>query len=308
MKCLNCSSEVPGHSRFCLRCGTPLAGGVTGQPLSNPGGTFAVPARTSMNPKAIAGIVVLALLALGLLGWTISGQFLQKADKSASGSMVQAPAQASAPGALVQAPTAVNPGAMVQAPTAAVPAAAPVQAAAGTAPNTAEIEDYLKFVQNQQLMRFDLQGKMKGEIETLPAKMLQMQGDVATGEQSEQNYVNGAKSPMKAISDKFNELAGAFSSRKPPADGSCDELFKTYWEVLNKTQGQSSELEKLLSDFQTNPAKSSEIAGSIENIDVHAVDKAAAIANNSLHAIFQKYNIAPFFDITADGTTASPVR
>jgi hypothetical protein len=300
MKCSRCSAEIPAQSRFCLRCGTAVPSTTTTQMPTGYNPTMAAPQRASGNKGlyAVIGLLAIAVLALG--GFVAKGMFQKSADDK-KGQLVQAPGMGSS-GALVQAPGDSKMAPIVQAPGDSTPA--PIVQQPDSAPNPADIDDYLQFVRRieaskQQLLRKQLKDAL---VMMTKAKMLS-----ATIE--EENYNNAFNDIGKGLSynaDEWEMLTREFQTRTPPP--SCVDLRNKYLDQLAKIQTMVIEVNDALSKVQTDPSKALETLTQMQGKASIDADESIAKADDALAEVCSKYRLRKEFDIRSDSSSASMFR
>jgi hypothetical protein len=293
MKCARCSAEIPRQSQFCLRCGNPVgvnsgsgAHSATVMPVSH--------ARPGTNRNLMIIIAVLSLALVGVLGAVIGGKLVQKPGQTDANQLVQAP-NSSGPSALVQAPALSTPAPIVQAPgdthTPAI-----VQAPSEPSVNTADIDDYLKFVR---------------QIETLKQKLyhdqladaLRMMTDAEkvkdTADDSEfHNGVTDLHSNIDKLAGDWNTLTARFRERNPPS--SCAELRNKYLDQLAKIQSQIVTVVGAFSDMGSDPGAA---LRNVTGLDTHEADRAAQAADDELASVCSKYHLSKDFSIQIDSSS-----
>jgi len=296
MKCARCSAEIPRQSQFCLRCGAPVSAGYAPSAAM---GSGALPLTTPpASRKYIAAIVVLALALAGALGAVISSNLVQKRGQNDSSQLVQAPGQ-SGTGTLVQAPGASASGPMVQAPADNRP---PEMLQAPTnSPNTADIDDYLKFVRQIEL------GKQKLIHDELGDALEMMTKAKGLGASIDENEYNntfaGLGKDTNRIADDWNQLTAKFSERQPPQ--SCIDLRNKYLDQLAKIQSSVVQVNSALNKVQSDPSGALHALTSMSGTASAEADVAAQLADDELANVCNRYHLSKDFAIRTDSSSSS---
>lgn len=295
MKCARCSAEIPAQSQFCLRCGTPIHMPV--QPIAAPA---AFPAPKSNNRPLIATVVVLLLAVLGLAGFLVRGALTQQTAKPSDGKLVQAPGEGGA-GALVQAPGNSRPGAPVQAPA----DSNPNKVAQAPAPviNTADIDDYLRFVRRIEEQKMALTKQELAAALTSQAQQLGKQAEAATDDQKSKEYLPGVARESGGIEQQWDRLSRTFAARVPPP--SCVSLRDAYYAYLGKVQSMFVKYHNALAEAQSDPSKAIAALTAMQGSASSDADNAARAADDALYDICRKYNLRKEFDIKTDPSSST---
>ncbi|HLK56179.1 MAG TPA: zinc ribbon domain-containing protein [Chthonomonadaceae bacterium] len=295
MKCLRCSAELPAQSQFCLRCGTPVQSAPSSfQPSGSlsPTGQTAFPTAASNNRAIVAIIVVLGLLVLGLGSFVLAGVLAQKPDRASSNSIVQAPVQAGNNG-LVQAPQQAGNNGLVQAPN---DSQAPpiVQNPAPTAPSTADIEDYLRFLKDVEERKISLLNKQTADIMMLQGQQLGMQADAATND--DQHYLEDIRKQLSDMQKPWDDLAAYFNNRTPPA--SCRDLHDKYYDQLGKVEGMIMQIPTAISKANSgDPSAALQALQNMKGSSSNDADGAARLADNALADVCDRYHLHKEFSV-----------
>ena len=300
MKCARCSAEIPAQSQFCLRCGTPLH--ATAMPMNTAPVASASPAPPRTNKPLIAAITVLVLAILGVAAFFVRSALTQKAANPNSGQLVQAPGEGGA-GALVQAPGDSHAGAPVQAPADSNPNRV-VQKPAPVI-NTAEIDDYLRFVKGIEEQKIGLVKQELAAALASQAGQLAKQAEAATDDQKSKDYLPGVAKENSGFAGDWDRLTRAFNGRVPPQ--SCIQLHDAYYSHLGKIQGQFAAYQNALATAQSDPNKALQALTAMQGTASVEADKSARAADDELYDICRKYNLRKEFDIKTDpsGSTGS---
>src|SRR5205823_11529555 len=133
----------------------------------------------------------------------------------------------------VQAPGVTRPSAPVQAPA----DANPNRAVQNPAPviNTAEIDDYLKFVKRVEVQKMALTKRELAEALTSQAGQLGKQAEAATDDIKSKEYLPGVARESSGIEQEWDNLSKVFVARIPPP--SCVGLRDAYSAYLGRVQG-----------------------------------------------------------------------
>ena len=248
----------------------------------------------------MAVIVLLALAVLALGGLLIRGALTQQSAQSSTGRLVQAPGEGGA-GALVQAPGDSHTGAPVQAPADANPnkiTQAPVAVV-----NTADIDDYLRFVKRVEEQKMALTKQELAAALTSSAGQLGKQAEAATDDVKSKNYLPGVANESAGIEGQWDNLTKLFGSRRPPQ--SCIGLRDAYYAYLGKVQGQFVKYHRALAQAQTDPGKAIEALTSMQGSASAEADRAARDADDALYDICKKYSLRKEFDIKTDPSSST---
>jgi hypothetical protein len=265
------------------------------------GNGLPIAAPQAANKKLIAVIAVLALALAGLVGAVISGRLLQKPGQSDSGQLVQAPGQ-SGPGTLVQAPGASAPGPMVQAPADTHPPAMVQEP--GNTPNTADIDDYLKFVRQIELSKQQL---IHNELGDALEMMTKAKGLGASIDENEYNTTfAGLGSDTNKIAGDWNQLTAKFSERQPPQ--SCIDLRNKYLDQLAKIQSSVVQVNTALNKVQSDPSGALHALTGMSGTASAEADTAAQAADDALADVCKRYNLSKDFSIRTDSGSSSLLR
>jgi len=299
MKCARCSAEIPAQSQFCLRCGTPLQ--TTILPTHAAPVSAAFPAPSQSNKGLITAVVVLVVAVLGLGAFLLKGMLAQQPAKSGSGQLVQAPG-APGPGMLVQAPGETH-AAPVQAPADANPNKTIQQPAPVV--NTAEIDDYLKFVRGIEERKMALTKQELSAALVSSAGQLGKQADAANDDEKSKQYLPGVAKESAGIEGEWDNLSRTFAARQPPQ--SCIGLRDAYYAYLGKVQGMFVKYHSALAEAQSDPSKAISALTAMQGTASAEADAAARAADDALYDICKKYNLRKEFEIKTDpsGSTGS---
>lgn len=300
MKCARCSAEIPAQSQFCLRCGTPIH--ATGLPAHAAPAAAVFPAPRQTNKPLIAAVTVLLLAILGVAAFFVNSALTQKAANRSNGQLVQAPGEGGA-GALVQAPGNSHPSAPVQAPADSDPNRI-VQAPKLTI-NTADIDDYLRFVKRCEDQKMVLIKQELAAALASSAGQLAKQAEAATDDQKSKDYLPGVAKESTGFEADWNNLTKVFTGRTPPQ--SCIQLHDAYYAHLGKIQGQFAAYHSALATAQSDPNKALQALTAMQGTASVEADKSARSADDELYDICKKYNLRKEYDIKTDpsGSTGS---
>jgi hypothetical protein len=300
MKCARCSAEIPAQSQFCLRCGTPVH--TTVLPTHSTPTAAAFPAPRQSNRALITAIVLLLLALLGVIGYLVRGALLQQAAKPSGGKLVQAPGEGGA-GSLVQAPGNSNSGAPVQAPADSNPNKV-VQVPKPTV-NTAEIDDYLRFLKGIEERKMALTKQELAAALTSQASQLGRQAEAATDDQKSKDYLPGVSQEFAGLDRDWDSLTRMFNTKVPPQ--SCIPLHDAYYAYLGKVQGMFVKYHNALAEAQSDPSKAISALTAMQGSASAEADNAARSADDALYDVCKKYDLRKEFDIKTDpsGSTGS---
>lgn len=271
MKCARCSAEVPSHSQFCLRCGTPIHR--PGGPTSGRVATTPITTPRDNNRTALIMIVLLILLA-GALGFlVVKGQLTQKAGPSDSGRLVQ------------------KPGRGKRAPMVQVPGE----------PNNADVEDYLAFLKGIEAKKQKLAKDELASALYTYGNLTKKQADAVNDDKNNgQDFLPGVKNDMKDFPDQWNSLAALFNQKTPPA--SCQDLHDNYYDHLGKIQGEFQAVQNAIDKASTDPAGAIRDLTNLQGTASAEADQSAKSADDALDAVCQKYHLHKDFDIKTDAS------
>jgi hypothetical protein len=244
---------------------------------------------------------VLVLAVLGLGAFLLKGMLAQQPAKSGNGQLVQAPG-APGPGTLVQAPGETH-ASPVQAPADANPNK-PIQQPAPPM-NTAEIEDYLRFVRRIEEQKMALTKQELAAALVSSASQLGKQAEAATDDEKSKQYLPGVAKESSGIERDWDNLSRTFAARQPPQY--CIGLRDAYYAYLGKVQGMFVKYHSALAEAQSDPSKAISALTAMQGTASAEADAAARAADDALYDICKKYNLRKEFDIKTDpsGSTGS---
>jgi hypothetical protein len=318
MKCVRCSTELPGQAQFCLKCGTPVAAmqnstvtmarPVAATPIRSVSASNASRPKTGLYLGIAAGVIALAAMGFGIQS------LMNKGGRTPGGSNV------------VDATGHAPDGSRIMDANGRLGRTAPLTTSAGTPGPTpldpAEVIDYLKFLKDIERSRIVLVKQNEGQIKALipmteagnlMAQMKDNEGDIS---KAQNDTYNNMQKKISDISSQWLELSNRFQARRPPQ--SCQQLANYYYDALGKTssaivsvanafsqamQGMSSGDTSKVSDIVT---KLQGMDGSGMGSPSKAVDDACGKADSELGAVCDKFRIHKDFDIRPDGGGASP--
>jgi hypothetical protein len=247
-------------------------------------------------------VAVLALALVGVLGAVVGGKMLQQPGQSAPGQLVQAPGAAGA-GALVQAPAQTNPVSPVQAPADTRPPAI-IQAPGQPVVNTADIDDYLKFVRQIETLKQKLIHDELGNALEMMTKAQALGASI--DEDQYNNTFKGIGDDTNKIADQWNQLSKRFEERTPPQ--ACIELHNTYADQLAKIQAQVVAVHSALNKVQSDPSNAIHALTAMSGTASAEADSAAQAADDALSDVCKRYNLSKDFSIRTDSGSASLLR
>lgn len=318
MKCVRCTTELPGQAQFCLKCGTPVgsmpsaAPGAIGASARPSAIRMASPAKTGPNKGliagALAGLVILA--AAGYFGYrNLTG----RADAGPTGSNVLNKAGRAADGSGL-----LGAGARIG-------SSGPLTASKGandTPVDTTSIMDYLKFLKEIEGQRLTLQKKQIADVMT----QMQLVQAGTIGSQMQEGEDNIAKmqndtykelqKTMSNVSTEWNTLSQKFASRTPPQ--SCQQLANSYYDGLGKASSATIQVMNKFSQAMGGLSKgdTGSVTSIVEGLKEKdgkgmgsfskEVDDAFNRADSELAAVCDKFRIHKDFDIKPDGGGSNP--
>jgi len=282
MKCARCSAEVPSHSQFCLRCGTPTNAAAA---YHAPAPSYAAPVPANNRPL-IATVGVLALAVVIMAAFMVQSALTQKPGKVSTPSLVQAPAT-SAPGPLIQAPGDTKPATPVLAPP------APAE------PDYSAINDYLKFVRQVEVTKQGLIHRELASALSQYGNMMAEQVKAATDDEASKDFLPNINKNPQNFSAEWNRLSQIFVQRVPPQG--CVKLRDLYYSHLGSIQGMFNKIHDATAS--ANNGQSSDALGALTSMMGTAssqADQTAAAADDELADICRACKLEKTFKVATD--------
>ncbi len=294
MKCVRCAAEIPSHSQFCMRCGTPIAasrgGAVT---MARP-----VAAAAGPNKKLIAaiagGILLLAALLFG--GYRLLTN--RSARTPEGGKVLEAKGLAAPGGPLLDRNARISEG-------------GPLTNRSGLqtppAPQPVDVIDYLKFLKEIERQRVALE---KQQVASALKASTDLTGGNLTAEmgdnpevQHRKDYAN-FQQLLNQMASQWQGLSQQFLTKQPPQ--SCQQLANRYYDLLGKTSAAMASVGNSFSKAMSGDASgalqslSSERGSGIGTPSKDVADACTA-ADDELAKVCDKFKIHKDFAIQDDG-------
>lgn len=284
MKCARCSAEVPSHSQFCLRCGTPINAQSGYRPQAPAYSTAPAPAPN--NRGLIITVSVLAVAVVAILGFLLSGALTQKPGTTAPAGLVQVPA-ATAPGRLVE-----SPGVSKSTPPIVAPPTPP-------APDYSAINDYLKFVHQVEVTKQYMIKKELAEALKQYANLLGDQVRAVSDDNAGKEFLPNINRNPQNFSAEWNKLSQIFLQRTPPQG--CVKLHDLYYQHLGSITGMFNKIHDATA--QANSGQSGDavnvLTGMMGTASAEA-DQTAAASDDELADICRTCKLEKTFKIATD--------
>ncbi len=270
MKCPRCSSEMPSHAQFCIRCGAPLSPGAPPPP-------FAARTASPWRPVAIISAIVILIVIAMVVGYAYrSNNRLTVAPGHAgsSGKLLAETASAGPTGPLISQPAQVTP----------------------PAPSPTDIIDYLKFLQKIEEQRRMLVRQQLGSALKDLVKAEELGATLSTRKYTQ--TFQQLNNDVNYNSASWQQLSREFMSYPKPVPPACQRLQAKYYTMLGKVAGSIMQISNALAQTQTDPNQSIDTLSNL--LGDSSVHEAIVSANDELSHVCDKYHIDKFFSIRDD--------
>lgn len=305
MKCSRCASEIPAQSQFCMKCGSAVAA-----PRSGGTATMVRPAHmagpaSGSRTKLLAGICAAVIVLAAAVLWAAKTlNLLGKTAEAAPGSKV------------LEAQGGLLPGGPLLSKEGRIGPTQPLTNKTGigtpSAPQPAEVVDYLAFLRRIEGERVVLSKKQLGELLAMSPKLTQLGAGSAieSGEPEKEarQSVMEFQQAMSGWEGQWQSLSTEFRSK--PAPQVCVALQSKYYEVLASTSGA---IVKAGNAF--NKAMSGDASAALDTLTgmrgagpgsaSSSIGAACQSADLELGRVCDKYRITKDFSIQDEGSGAN---